>query len=219
MGDFNYPDPDLIKVHIDLGRPNQHLPLAPPRFSLSPHYKTFTPFGGPISSQTRYFGGTFFDQSRNLWRPTLYTRGSGEVIDPQYGLSLPSNTEQIIRAVGTMSSRLLRQFGFWVSSRVFVSTLDFHEWRRGVPTDVELMAYRDDGDEFPVETEISAQILGEYSPKVRLVEFDISNNVGIFLLGAQYPPMKHFVDPDWIVERDDLSTAVIGPGQIVACAG
>ena len=113
----------------------------------------------------------------------------------------------------------MTQSGFWVSPRVLVATLHLYNWLQGVPSLHECNLIRASKFEFAVETEISSQILGTQSPRVNLVEYDITNDIGIFVLQEQYPPKHDYIDPRWILEREDVHAYKIRDGVQVACIG
>lgn len=68
-----------------------------------------------------------------------------------------------------------------------------------------------------MESEISSQILSDLSPKVQLIEFSAKDNVGIFRLQGQYPDRAEWVDPMWLMERDEVCGRGLGAGRSVAC--
>lgn len=70
-----------------------------------------------------------------------------------------------------------------------------------------------------VETEISREIIGDHSPRVQLIAFDIDNDVGLFKLHDSYADQKNFINIDWIMERDDAYSTRLQFGVAAACCG
>lgn len=111
----------------------------------------------------------------------------------------------IIRSTASMGDNC-QQSGLWVSPRHVIATLHFQNWRKLTPTQAELEAIRDDVETFSIESEISSSILNPSSPKVKLVAFNIANDIGFFQLQDEFPPSRNWVEIDWLMERDELHT-------------
>lgn len=110
----------------------------------------------------------------------------------------------------------------WVSPRLLISSLDFHGWITGDPSQIECERARDLGISFAVENEISEKLLSEYSPRVQLVAFDVENEFGIFKLQDQYADRKDFIDIRWMLEYDEACSQQnlnLEPGTNAACVG
>ncbi|KAL9099348.1 MAG: hypothetical protein Q9163_005139 [Psora crenata] len=171
-----------------------------------------------------YFGGPILEKTVLKWRGTHYTRASGEVIGAtECGVPLPFNMSQIVRSVAVMSSAAnnMCQTAIWIGPRLLLSTLHFHHWIQGLPSNEECDLVRKSGRTFDVESEIASQVLSSvHSPKVVLLDFSVEDDIGIFKLPDRYPPRSEWVDPDWLTERDELyNNQNLGPGRKVACVG
>lgn len=118
-----------------------------------------------------------------------------------------------------MAHRGASQSGFWVGPRLFVSTLHFHTWIGPRASLGECEQFRQSGVTFPVESEISRQLITEYSPRAQLVAFDIDNDLGLFKLQDQYPDQKDFVEISWILERDEAYDNQLPVASKAACCG
>lgn len=96
------------------------------------------------------------------------------------------------------------QSGVWIGPRHILSTLHFYPWIHNLPSHSICDEFRQRGVAFAVENEISQEIIDEYSPRVRLVGFDIDNDIGIFKLEDNYSDQTDFIDYQWIIERDEI---------------
>lgn len=137
----------------------------------------------------------------------------------QNQIPLPPNINVIIRSTGVMAHRGTTQSGFWVGPRLFVSTLHFHTWSGPCASLNECEQFRQSEIAFPVENEISRQLITKYSPRVQLVAFDIDNDLALFKLQGQYPDKKDFVDISWILERDEAYNNQLPVASKAACCG
>ena len=126
---------------------------------------------------------------------------------------------QIVKSVAVMSSTQMTQTAIWVGPRVLLSALHLYHWVQGVPSTEECDLVRKTGQVFNVESEICSQVLSSHSPKVQLVEFSIEDDIGIFKLQDCYPPRPDWVDPDWLLDRDDAYIKKLSAGRKVACVG
>ena len=161
-----------------------------------------------------------FEKVTSDWRRTFHTRSNGEVIGAaQNQIPLPPNINVIIRSTCVMAHHGATQSGFWVGPRLFVSTLQFHSWIGPRASIEECELIRQIGIAFPVESEISRELLTEYSPRAQLVAFDIDNDLGLFKLQDQYPDQKDFVDISWILERDEAYNSQWPVASKAACCG
>ena len=124
---------------------------------------------------------------------------------------------QIVKSVAVMSSANMTQTAIWIGPRLLLSTLHFHHWIQGLPSNEECELVRKTGQTFDVETEIRSEILSVHSPKVQLLEFSAENDIGIFKLQDRYPPRSDWASPDWLMERDDAFRQDLSAGQKVAC--
>jgi hypothetical protein len=61
--------------------------------------------------------------------------------------------------------------------------------------------------------------LSIFSPKVQLLEFSAEDDIGIFKLQDHYPPRSDYVNPDWLLECDEVYERDLKPGRKVACVG
>ena len=118
-----------------------------------------------------------------------------------------------------MAHRGATQSGFWVGPRLFVSTLHFHTWIGPRASFNECEQCRKSGAAFPVESEISRQLITESSPGAQLVAFDIDNDLALFKLQDQYPDQKDFVDISWILKRDEACNNQLPVESKAACCG
>ena len=151
---------------------------------------------------------------------TFFTRADGEVKGAlQNQIPLPPNTASVVRSTGVMVNQTMTQSGFWVGPRLFMSTLHFHSWIGKYASFNECEEFRQIGVAFPVETEISRQVVDAYSPCVQLIAFDINNDVGLFRLQDRYPDQPNFVDVNWLLERDDAYSRQLPVGCKAACCG
>ena len=136
-------------------------------------------------------------------------------------ISLPNNLDRLIRSVAVMRSPQRSQSGMWVGPRILISTLHLYHWITGdnFPSDQELYLIKSQGITFEVETEISAQLLSDESPKVKLLACSKDNDLGIFELMPQYSDRTDYVDPNWLIERDEISQRFTTKDRRVACVG
>jgi len=182
--------------------------------------ENFHPFGieDVEGARDKYFGGPIMDKSVLKWRETHYTRACGDVIGtPESNIPLPFNMSQIVKSVAVMSSAHMTQTAIWIGPRLLLSTLHFHHWVQGLPSNEECDLVRKTGQTFDVETEICSQFLSVHSPKVQLLEFSAEDDIGIFKLQDRYPPRSDWVNPDWLMERDDAYRQDLNAGRKVAC--
>ena len=135
---------------------------------------------------------------------------------------LPDNMRAVVRATSTMKGTHpsgKSQSGFWVSPRLLISTLHFHSWIGEHPTKAECEMFLVGGTQFQVENEISATVLGPYSPTVSLVRYNVECDLGIFKLQDGLPDREEFVDYRYIIERDEIYQQGLSPGTKAACVG
>ena len=125
----------------------------------------------------------------------------------------------IVRSVAVMKSRYMTQSALWVGPRLLISTLHLYHWQLGEPTTEECELVRKAGHAFEVESEITAQILTDTSPKVQLIAFDIDADIGVFRLMDKYRPSPNHIDPDWLVETNRVRDINLTIGRKVACLG
>lgn len=126
---------------------------------------------------------------------------------------------QAVKSVAVMSSTHMTQTAIWIGPRLLLSTLHLHQWIQGYPSNEECDLLRKTGQTFDVESEICSQILSIFSPKVQLLEFSAEEDIGIFKLQDHYPPRSDYVNPDWLLERDEVYERDLKPGWKVACVG
>ena len=124
---------------------------------------------------------------------------------------------QIVKSVAVMSSAHMSQTAIWVGPRLLLSTLHLHHWVQGLPSNEECDLVRKSGQTFDVESEICSQVLSVHSPKVQLLEFSVKDDIAIFKLQDCYPPTSDWVNPDWLMERDDAYKQDLNAGRKVAC--
>jgi len=182
--------------------------------------ENFHPFGieDVEGARDKYFGGPIMDKSVLKWQETHYTRACGDVIGtPESKIPLPFNMSQIVKSVAVMSSAHMTQTAIWIGPRLLLSTLHFHHWVQGLPSNEECDLVRKTGQTFDVETEICSQFLSVHLPKVQLLEFSVEDDIGIFKLQDRYPPRSDWVNPDWLMERDDAYRQDLNAGRKVAC--
>jgi hypothetical protein len=98
-------------------------------------------------------------------------------------------------------------------------TLHFHDWIGTFASLSECEQFKQAGVVFPVESEISRQVLTQYSPRVQLVAFNIDNDMGLFRLQDHYPDQSNFIDINWLLERDDAFSDQLPVGSKAACCG
>ena len=134
-------------------------------------------------------------------------------------IPIPFNMGCIVKSVAIMKSPYMTQTAVWIAPRFLIATLHLYHWRHGKPTVKECESVREDGDIFLVESEITAQILSEDSPKVQLLAFDVDDDIGIFHLMDGYPSSTNYIDPAWIIERDMIQQMNLPLGRKVACLG
>ena len=160
--------------------------------------------GGLLES---YFGGPLFEKSTLAWRPTLATRAKGDVIGAkELNIPLPFNIRKVIASVGVMRSPQSTQTMLWVGPRVCISALHMYSWFSGAePCVQECQTLVDIQQPFDVESEVTSHILSNLSPKVRLRVFDIAGDIGIFTLLDAYLSVADHVDPEWLLERDEVA--------------
>ena len=91
------------------------------------------------------------------------------------------------------------------------------EWLGEQPTQGELQIAVQRSLTYHVETEVSTQLLSQFSPIVHLIGFDINWDIGIFKLADGLPPQQYWVDPDWILEQDTIEPMT--SGVPVGCVG
>ena len=137
----------------------------------------------------------------------------------QIPMPLPFNIGVVVRSTGVMANGAISQSGFWVGPRLFFSTLHFHHWIGNFASANECDQFRLTGVAFPVETEISRQVLSQYSPRVQLVAFNLDNDMGLFRLQDHYPDQSNFIDISWLLERDDAFSNQLPVGSKAACCG
>jgi hypothetical protein len=111
------------------------------------------------------------------------------------------------------------QSGLWISPRVFVSTLHFHHWIQGTPSTEKCELIHKSGQLFVVGSETCSQIISQFSSKVQLIDFSTKDDLGVFKLQDQYPLQIDHVNPDWLLDRDELYKRDLKPGRKVACIG
>lgn len=70
-----------------------------------------------------------------------------------------------------------------------------------------------------IETEISREIIDEFSPHVQLIAFDVDNDIGLFKLQDKYAGQKNFINIDWILKRDDAYFTQLQVEVTAACCG
>ena len=158
------------------------------------------------------------DKSILKWRQTHNTRACGEVIGaPDSNIPLPFNMSQVVKSVAVMSSAHMTQTAVWIGPRLLLSTLHFHHWVQGLPSNEECELFRKSGQTFDVETESCSQVLSTHSPKVQLLEFSAEDDIGIFKLQDCYPPRSDWVSPNWLMERDDAYRHDLKAGRKVGC--
>lgn len=90
---------------------------------------------------------------------------------------------------------------------------------RDPPQSTNCEQFRQRGVSLTVESENSQTILGEYSPRLQLIAFDVDHDVGLFKLQDRYPDQRDFVNIDWLMERDDAYFNDLPVGAKVACCG
>ena len=159
------------------------------------------------------------DRNTFDWRGNHYTRASGEIVG--YNSPVPGNMANIIRSVAVMAGPQMSQSAVWVGPRLLLSTLHISSWFNGPdkPTTQELEAIRTQGYEFRVENEISSQLLSDSSVKVRLCDFSIADDIGLFKLTENFPSRNEWVSPSFLIERDELHFRYITSQRPVACVG
>ena len=167
-----------------------------------------------------YYGGPIIEKAVLTWRATNYTRASGDVIGAtESAIPLPWNASQIIRSVAVMSGSTMTQSALWIGPRLLLSTLHIHTWVQGFPSEEECKLLHQSGTTFDVETEISSQVLGKFSPKVRLIVWSAENDVGIFQLLPQFASQTEYINIDWLMEPEELYNQNLSPGRRAACIG
>ncbi|KAK3172998.1 hypothetical protein OEA41_006326 [Lepraria neglecta] len=182
--------------------------------------KNFHPFGNEDvkGARDKYFGGPILDKSVLKWRQTHYTRACGDVIGTrESNILLPFNMSQIVKSVAVMSSAHMTQTAIWVGPRLLLSTLHLHHWVQALPSNEECDLVRKTGQTFDVESESCSHVLSVHSPKVQLLQFSAEDDIGIFKLQDCYPPRSDWVNPDWLMERDDAYRHDLNVGRKVAC--
>jgi hypothetical protein len=137
----------------------------------------------------------------------------------QNQLPLPPNIDVVVRSTGVMANGAKSQSGFWVGPRVFLSTLHFHDWIGTFASLGECELFKQAGVVFSVESEISRQVLTQYSPHVQLIAFNIDNDMGLFRLQDHYPDQSNFIDINWLLERDDAFSNQLPVESKAACCG
>ena len=89
-----------------------------------------------------------------------------------------------------------------------------------MPCVQELQTLVDIRQPFDVESEVTSQILSNHSAKVRLRAFDVPGDIGIFTLFDAYPSVPDHVNPEWLLERDEVANINdIDVTRKVACIG
>ena len=112
----------------------------------------------------------------------------------------------------------MTQTAIWVGPRLLLSALHFRHWIQDQPSREECELVRDIGQKFSVESEISSQVLSEFSPKVKLIEFSAEHDIGLYRLLDDYPARTEYLDPNWLIECDEAHGAY--PDRLnVACVG
>ena len=124
----------------------------------------------------------------------------------------------IVRSVAVMSSSVMTQSAIWVGPRLLLSALHFRQWIQDKPSYEECLLVQETGEKFIVESEISSQVLSEFSPKVELFGFNAEHNIGIYRLLDEYPARTEYLDPDWLIEGKEIGGAYL-EGRNVACVG
>ena len=124
----------------------------------------------------------------------------------------------IVKAVAVMSSSVMTQSAIWVGPRLLLSALHFRHWIQNGPSHEECVLVREMGETFNVESEISSQVLSEFSPKVKLLWFSAEHDTGLYRLLDDYPARTEYLDPNWLLEGDEIRGAYLD-GQNVACVG
>ena len=124
-----------------------------------------------------------------------------------------------VKAVCAMSGKYMTQSGLWVGPRLLLSTLHIHTFVQGIPSRGECELIRQSGQTFDVESEISSQVLSTHSPKVQLLDFSAEDDIGIFRLQDSFTPRENFVDPEWLMERNEVYNNHLPPGSNVGCLG
>ena len=153
--------------------------------------------------QEGYYGATFTKTSVN-WRENLCTRASGDIIGIEaLNFPLPANISRIVRSVAIMSSPRMTQSAVWIGPRLLLSTLLLYRWPNNHPTDHECEDLRQKPMSLSVETEICSQVLSSASPKVKLVQYSTSADLGIFKLQDGYPSRPDWVDIDWLMDGNE----------------
>lgn len=140
--------------------------------------------------------------------------GAGNLYIP-----LPPNSNEIVKAVAAMSGRSMIQSGIWIGPRLLIATLHIHDWIRKYPSNEECQVLRDSDHTFRVESEISSQILSEFSPQLKLIHFCVQNDIGIFKLLDHYPPRSDWVRPELLMEREEVYQQNLQAGRKLACLG
>lgn len=108
---------------------------------------------------------------------------------------------------------------FWVGPRLLISTLNFHHWLGEHPTSEECQIFVQNGVLLGVETEISSKVLGHHSPKVRLMNYSVKDDLGLFALDGQYPDQQDFIPSSTLIERDEICQHGLSSSTKAACIG
>jgi hypothetical protein len=124
----------------------------------------------------------------------------------------------IVKSVAVMSSSVMMQTAIWVGPRLLLSALHFRHWIQHQPSREECELVQKMGETFSVESEITSQVFSEFSPKVKLIEFSAEHDVGLYRLLDDYPARTEYLDPNWLLEGDEIRGAYLD-GQNVACVG
>ena len=101
----------------------------------------------------------------------------------------------------------------------FLSTLHFHKWIGNFASESECEQFKQAGVAFFVESEISRQVLNQYSPRVQFIAFNIDNDMGLFRLQDHYPDQSNLIDISWLLECDDAFSNQLPVGSKAACCG
>lgn len=111
------------------------------------------------------------------------------------------------------------QSGIWIGPRLLLAALHIHDWIQKYPSREECHLMCQSRQTFHVESEISSQILSDFSPKLQLIHFSEQNDIGIYRLLDQYPPRLDWVRPEFLMERDEVYQQNLSGGRKVACVG
>lgn len=113
----------------------------------------------------------------------------------------------------------MTQTAIWVGPRLLLSTLHFRHWIQDQPSHEECELVRKMGETFNVESEICSQVLSEFSPKVQLVEFSAEHDIGLYKLQDHYSSRTEYLDPNWLMELDEVYRVNLEDGRNIACVG